>query len=86
MDYFRKNKLTIAEAFIAAQYDWDVCVPLSDKEIDNQYRGSKETPEEIEEFNDHMRTLAKAKELGELASNTQKAKEMKWPGDFDSKH
>ena len=32
MDYFMKNKLTISEAFLAAQWDWDVCVPLSKEE------------------------------------------------------
>ena len=32
MDYFRKNKLTISEAFLAAQWDWDVCVPLSEQD------------------------------------------------------
>ena len=87
IDYIRRNpNLSIAESFIQAQYDWDVCVPLSDKEIDEQYGGSEESPEEIEEFNNHMRALAKAKEPGELASNPESAKEKKWPQDFDSKH
>ena len=87
IDYIRRNPdLSIAESFIQAQYDWDVCVPLSDKEIDEQYGGSEESPEEIEEFNNHMRVLAKAKELGELASNPEGVKEMRWPEDFDSKH
>tara|TARA_R110000824_G_scaffold136056_3_gene299584 strand:+ start:150 stop:515 length:366 start_codon:yes stop_codon:yes gene_type:complete len=86
--YIRDDpKLSIPEAFKAAQYDWDVCVPLAEEE--------KESPEEIEEFNNHMRALAKAKELGELASNPEDTKEMKWPEsvvkmrwpeDFDSKH
>jgi hypothetical protein len=72
------SKLSISKAFKAAQYDWDICVPLPKEE--------KESPEEIEEFNNHMRTLAKAKELGELASNPEGVKEMSWPEDFDSKH
>ena len=54
MDYFRKNKLTISEAFLAAQWDWDVCVPLSEL-----FEEEKESPEEIEEFNNHMRSLNK---------------------------
>ena len=79
MAYYRNNKtLTVSEAFKASQYDWDVCTPLPEEE--------KESPEEIEEFNNHMRALAKAKELGELASNPEGVKEMRWPEDFDSKH
>ena len=79
IDYIRRNpNLSIAESFLQAQYDWDVCVPEAKEE--------KETPEEIEEFNNHMRALAKAKELGELASNPEGVKEMRWPEDFDSKH
>lgn len=78
MAYYRNNKtLTVSKAFKAAQYDWDVCVPLSKEE--------KESPEEIEEFNNHMRTLAKAKELGEVVK-VEGVKEMRWPEDFDSKH
>ena len=77
--YIRRNpNLSIAESFLQAQYDWDVCAPPAKEE--------RETPEEIEEFNNHMRALAKAKELGELASNQETVKEMKWPSDFDSKH
>jgi hypothetical protein len=32
MAYFREKKLTISEAFLASQWDWDVCVPLSKEE------------------------------------------------------
>ena len=79
ISYLKKDsKITIAEAFIAAQYDWDVCRPLPESE--------EESPEEIEEFNNHMRVLAKAKELGELASDPESVKVKKWPQDFDSKH
>jgi len=79
IEYIRRNpNLSIAESFLQAQYDWDVCVPVAEEE--------RETPQEIEEFNNHMRALAKAKELGEVASNQKPSKEMKWPSDFDSKH
>lgn len=91
IDYIRRNPdLSIAESFLQAQYDWDVCLwrtePQPPPQSNEQYRGSKESPEDIEEFNNLMRVVAKAKELGELASNTESAKVKKWPQDFDSKH